>query len=211
MCPTKSKNHGSALKNWISDLDDVQEKEKVCIVSGEGYHPIMEALYYHFEKCAKKREAELKVIIGPVVCVDSNGKNPLFKLAQNNLMTLYKASSRERLHFRTFGYRKAFAEDYHPAVTQPSKRNGLYYNDPLIVSKFVTNFENKINAFNLPKYKGNFDVEDFVCLTPDQIERLRAPFGEYYDSLFEEEIRKLVVAEDITKTPLFHTFKLCYV
>ena len=162
-------------------LRDIQERETVRIISGEANPEIItaeqeEALLDAFET----KEAIIKVIAGPVICVkpDSNGErsngNPYLRLAHRSVLTVYPARLRLIRHLRIFGERKVLLENYHESLAPPSERKTEEIMNHDVAQKCAYDFELDIQLFQNKRTNGNStDSNKVLCLTKEEIGRVK--------------------------------------
>jgi hypothetical protein len=174
---------GGVIDLWKRDLLSAREGEIIRIVSGEVPLQVIDSLKEPFAQAKETTKEAIKVVAGPIISVDEETKrNPIFDLAEEEIVDLWISPFRQQTHYRVFGVRFVYKEGYHAPLAM--ERQGEYMFDRLVISKFIYDFENLIESLEMRKYQRGVRTE---TKTVNEIKALRKKLGVNYDFLISDE------------------------
>ena len=172
------------IERWRQELTEIPGPETVKIVSGELNCDLHSGIKDTILWAIENRGASFKFIGGPVFSVDENGENATLELARNGIVDLWVSPARQLSHFRVYGRRFAFEEDYHEALEE--ERSGYYLHNPLSVYKLSREFDALIDVLEMQKVNGK---QDILLATKEMVVKVKEQCGENYDFLTEQEFK----------------------
>src|SRR4030042_1905051 len=142
----------SYIELWENDLKSIQQDEEIRIISGEAFWYLNDILKKLFTQAKEKFKAEFKMIAGPIISIGEETRtNAILELAERDIIKLWISPFRQLSHYRIFGRRFIYKEDYHPPLS--SERCGQYIHDNFVISKFIYDFDNLIDSLEMKLYK----------------------------------------------------------
>lgn len=159
----------------------------VKVVSGEANCDLYRVLEPYIRKVCKQG-ASFHMIAGPIISLeDRTGTNAILDLASEGLLKLWISPFRQLSHFRVFGTRFAYVEDYHEALQ--SERSGQYIDDLLQIAKYHYDFDNLLKTLGMQDYS---DSKCLVKARKEQLKGIRTQLGELYDFISGPEFQHLL-------------------
>jgi hypothetical protein len=172
------------IQSWIDDLNTVQPRDVIRIVSGEAFYKLVSDLEKPLLD-AKRKGATIKIIAGPIISVDEKNKsNIILELAEKKALELWISPFRQLSHYRIIGQRLVFKENYHYPLSED--RHGEYIYDQFAVAKYIYEFENLIKYLSMRKYANRKMI---ITKTDVEIIKLRQEYGKNYDFLISKLLK----------------------
>lgn len=171
---------------WKKDLASVAEPETVKIVSGELNCDLYRGIKDDILRCMVDFKAKFEFIAGPIISLEDNtGSNAVLELTDNPLLELWISPNRLLSHYRIFGPRFLYIEDYHEALNP--ERKGEYVRDLIPISKYSYDFDNIRSALKMHTY--NDKCPCLIKAKKSEIVELKKHVGELYDFMLADEIK----------------------
>lgn len=197
--PTKLTKQ-EAIKRLSLDFKSCESQEVVRIVSGELNCEIWNhaSVENSVQNAIHKRRINLKCIAGPLISVDDNGDNTILNLALDKKIELYLAPHRMLIHYRVFGDRFVYIENYHQAIEKADNREGYYaMNEDGFgkseIRRYTDDFDSRVELLHLKKIASRDQV---LALRNDEIQRVK-----------ESALEKRVIYDDLSLYKLREIWK----
>lgn len=176
----------AVIHAWQDDLRSIENGEVVKVMSGELNCDLYRAIKDHIRRIVADHGTKFRIIGGPIVCLDHETcSNAALELCEEGLVDLWISPYRQTSHFRIFGSRFVYRENYHEALAE--RRTGYYIRDLLAVSKYSYDFDNTIDSLGLQKYSRQ--CPHLMTAYKDEIIGMKEKLGELYDFLLADELR----------------------
>jgi hypothetical protein len=174
------------IKLWKKDFSTIPGKEEIKIVSGELNCDLYKAIKPDIEKAVNDYGVEVQIIAGPVISIDNGNKyNAALELLEKGYIRLYISPTRQLYHYRVFGDRFAYEEEYHEALD--IERLGKYNDSPLAISRLSFEFDQIKDALEMPIVS---NPDNLVTETMDIMLKVKEICQENYDFLTADEFRE---------------------
>ena len=180
----------SVINAWKKDLSTISKQEQIRIISGELNCGLFRAIKADIKKKIEQYGVRLKIIAGPVISVEpESGTNAILELEREyqNHVEVWISPSRQLSHLRIFDFRLVSIENYHEALD--IFRKGDSFNDIIIVSKYVYDFNNLIYSLKLPKSQ---DCKPLLTAPAEKILEIKNKLGKLYDIMSAKELQPLL-------------------
>ena len=164
-------------------------KDKIVIVAGEAAPRVYNKDFYDRLKVMKEAGVFVTMIAGPVFLIDQNKNSFAIKAAQDGLINMFVASTRNNTHFRTNLYTGELYYEY-PHSPNEKHRKSIYFRENRYEVKSYLRMAKKLKKKSKP-FLQCVAGQDYLLLSDKQLEDIK----EYIDIKGLKNFNDYTVAE----------------